>query len=152
MYGVWAAFKKRLDAAQVRETGTKLGAAEYGIAARVALEQEVRQSFREFAAAGRVLSGCGGAISFATQNNERISDMKPDDAFASIFGDEQSSKPEKSYKFDKAMYCVVCQAPPTQAEQKAEAKKMCGPCGICKGCDTKIRAKNGTKSSFAATA
>ncbi len=44
---------------------------------------------------------------------------------------------EEKYDFDKEMHCVVCQAPP----KEEEPKKMCGPCGICKTCDTKLRRK-----------
>ena len=70
-----------------------------------------------------------------------------------IFGSEDSTKQlekdakdafgpaddeEEPYGFDEKMYCVVCQAPP----KADEAKKMCGPCGICEGCDKKIRAKS----------
>ncbi|MGH7142191.1 MAG: hypothetical protein ACREF5_01810 [Candidatus Saccharimonadales bacterium] len=39
-----------------------------------------------------------------------------------------------SYKFDKKMYCVVCQVPPKETEKP----KMCGPCGICQKCDLKL--------------
>ncbi len=43
----------------------------------------------------------------------------------------------ENYKFDKYMHCVVCQVPP----KKDEAKKMCGPCGICKACDSHMKSK-----------
>jgi hypothetical protein len=40
---------------------------------------------------------------------------------------------EKKYKFDKKMFCVVCQEPP----KKGEEMKECGPCGLCRTCDKK---------------
>lgn len=48
------------------------------------------------------------------------------------YGNKTNS--ETSYKFDKKMYCVVCQPKP----KRDESKKRCGPCGICRRCDKKF--------------
>jgi len=63
---------------------------------------------------------------------------------------ELVSAGEESYGFDDDGFCIVCQAPPTAEEIKANATKKCGPCGICRPCDTKIRKK--TKRSSLALA
>lgn len=44
---------------------------------------------------------------------------------------------ETEYEFDQEMYCVVCQPDPDEDEEM----KMCGPCGLCKECDSEARAK-----------
>src|SRR5665647_2653129 len=99
---------------------------------------EVQRAYRVAASRGDVLVGCGGAIP-AGSAGDNLTGPSGEDAFDSIFGKKPSgSSGPESYKFDKKMYCVVCQAPPTEAERKTEAKKLCGPCGICKGCDAKM--------------
>jgi hypothetical protein len=77
---------------------------------------------------GKSYSGCGlslGPDGFNTKNE--INSLG--------YGNKTDEKTE--YKFDKYMHCVVCQAPP----KKDEPKKMCGPCGICRTCDTKLKSK-----------
>ncbi len=76
----------------------------------------------------RVYSGCGLTIN--------AGEISPESEFAQAgYGNKTNKSSE--YKFDKKMYCVVCQAPP----KKEESKKKCGPCGICKTCDKKLGGK-----------
>lgn len=80
--------------------------------------------------AGRSYGGCSGASLGADLEANESDDVDSQDVYGGKAG-------ETSYKFDKKMFCVVCQAPP----KKNEDKKMCGPCGICKGCDKKLSKK-----------
>lgn len=96
------------------------------------LEQEVAGAFRQFAREGRVLVGCGGSVSML-EGEENILKAEGKDVFDAVFGEKN-----ETYKFDKNMYCVVCQAPPKHGEQK----KKCGPCGICKDCDRAFKNKS----------
>ena len=73
----------------------------------------------------------------SAREDESLAALDGRATFDSIFGKDKKNTGETKYSFDKEMFCVVCQAPP----KKEEKKKMCGPCGICKGCDAKIRAK-----------
>lgn len=138
IYGVWAAFKSRLDRQSTQIIPTALTP---GIAGRVMLEQEVRGALNTFAREGRQMIGCGGAVKvFDKQlgSPTALFAADPADVFSAIFGQKKS----ETYKFDKKMFCVVCQTPPTKQEQKLQSKKMCGPCGICKACDKKLSKKS----------
>jgi hypothetical protein len=132
IYGVWAAFKRRLD--------TKAAAPDVvwknnmPVGHWAMLEQEVSQAFNQFAREGRVLVGCGGSVSMLG-GEENVLNAEGKDVFDAIFGGKNTSE---TYKFDKRMYCVVCQAPP----KESEPKKMCGPCGICKKCDAGLKRKS----------
>lgn len=129
IYGVWALFKKRLDGT-AQAVALPVDSAGY-MATQVWLEREVRGAYCELAAQGRPLVGCGGAITMSSGEADIIS-ASSEDIKDSIFS---SSGHEESYGFNKKMYCVVCQAPP----KEKEAKKMCGPCGICRACDAKFK-------------
>ncbi len=147
VYGVWKAFKNRLESksrplAETQQSPYMSGAAFY----HEHLAREVRAAFFEARANGEVKAGCGGSISFGQEGQPKDGSG----AFDAIFGTKLGTGDKETYKFDKKMYCVVCQAPPTEQERKATAKKMCGPCGICKGCDGKLQAK--TKGAFALAA
>lgn len=148
-YGVWAALKRRLDVSQanIERNLARPGAISQQHHAQLA--REVSRAYSSAQARQEMLIGCGGAIGPAKDNPLDISGK---DAFNSIFGDplDGATKTESSYKFDKHMYCVVCQAPPSETEKSAGAKKMCGPCGICKGCDAKIKSKNRGSFTLAA--
>jgi len=76
---------------------------------------------------GQVFSGCGMSIGLPDASNT------DNELFGLGYGNKTSSETE--YSFNKYMYCVVCQSPP----QEDEPKKMCGPCGICRSCDTKLK-------------
>ncbi|MGH7195593.1 MAG: hypothetical protein ACREGA_02325 [Candidatus Saccharimonadales bacterium] len=73
-----------------------------------------------------VAGGCGGG--------------SEDDESGGTFGKNpgSNSSNNENYKFDKKMYCVVCQALP----KSNEAKKWCGPCGLCRPCDNRISKKS----------
>lgn len=132
-YGVWARTKEILND---RNRGimpqTKFATVD-GVVNEILHEQriasEVHQARLRAVERGDVMVGCGGSIVAKSDLDD------PVEVLNSIFGPD---KPEKSsnYLFDKKMFCAVCQAPP---KKDNEEKKMCGPCGICKGCDTKIR-------------
>jgi hypothetical protein len=116
VYGAWALFKKRLD-----------GNARPTDGSRLAVATQAQNAFHEFAREGRVLVGCGGAIS-VLYGEQSIMEASPEDVFRAIFGNKLE------YKFDKKMFCVECQAPPKDHDKK----KMCGPCGYCRACDKKL--------------
>lgn len=133
--GSWKAFKNRLDG----KTPPPLTPANpnqllnYDAAVhRMRLLQETQSAYRQAARDGDIKTSCGGSL---RPDEDPLDSLDGRGTFDSIFGDKSSK--EESYKFDKNMYCVVCQSPP----KSGESKKMCGPCGICKGCDTRIRTK-----------
>ncbi len=128
-YGVWAAVKSRIDSKAVVNSYPTNLSTQY-LAAQV--HGEVQLAFARLQARGEVLVGCGGSLGGV----DNIMDKDPSGVFDDIFG--KAEEPETKYDFDKEMYCVVCQAPP---KRKDEDKKMCGPCGICKGCDSKLSGK-----------
>lgn len=153
-YGVWAALKYRIeDGVWSEEQSVGDGYNLHDEAAYQYLAYEVQASYERAQAAHEEFISCGGSVSAANNQTSFLS-MSPMKVFDSLFGEAAKSllgnSSESSYKFDNYMYCVVCQAPPTESEKKSEAKKMCGPCGICKKCDTKIRQKS--QSDFALAA
>lgn len=77
---------------------------------------------------GQVFSGCGRSL------GDRGTDIESE---MNVNGYGNKTDAETKYNFDKHMHCVVCQAPP----KKGDRKKLCGPCGICKGCDGVLKAK-----------
>ncbi len=78
---------------------------------------------------GVVFAACGLTIKGDSDGMLSISEQLSNLGFGGKTGEETK------YKFDKKMHCVNCQPNP----KKDEEEKMCGPCGICKDCDTKIR-------------
>jgi hypothetical protein len=134
LIGTWKEFKKRLTTPQLIYE-VPAGQNEYQY-----YQSLVASSAREAIAQNDIPVGCGGALRLAAASETGVDplEMPIQDMFKQIFGSESKA----DYKFDKRMYCVVCQAPPSNSEKKVAAKKMCGPCGICKGCDKKIRAKS----------
>lgn len=90
------------------------------------LQQEMDQATYRASVSGMIFSACG--ITVESRDELTVGGQLQVDGY----GNRTTASTE--YKFDKRMYCVVCQAPP---EEKA-AKKMCGPCGICKECDKKL--------------
>jgi hypothetical protein len=124
-FGVWAALKTRIDSTPGGFSGNRLVPQPLVPPEVMDIGSEVRFAFNDFVKKGKVLSGCGGSIKF----NGEVDGLDEEDAFDSIFG---KGKKEK-YSFDKKMFCVVCQAPPAEKEEK----KYCGPCGLCRDCDKK---------------
>ncbi len=88
-YGIWAAFKKRIDG----ETTSKVQRTRNGvpIVNALLLQQEVGQAFKEFASQGRVLVGCGGAISML-KGEQDILNANSQDVFNSVFGGKDEDK------------------------------------------------------------
>lgn len=140
--GIWKAFKNRLDgngpALSMPETADEFLAYNPSLV-RTRLAAEARRSYYQAWSEGDIKVACGGALK---PDEDPLDFVDGAETFKSIFGDKSS----EDYKFDKHMFCVVCQAPP----EKGETKKMCGPCGICKGCDNKLKAKS--KGAFALAA
>lgn len=91
----------------------------------VSIQQEILQADIRARSSGVTFDGCGMSLGGEPQDI---------DSQTGLLGYGNKSDQKTSYKFDKKMYCVVCQAPP----KTDELKKMCGPCGICKGCDQKL--------------
>jgi hypothetical protein len=134
--GVWARTRELLDdrirgIVAYQPTSENLFVAEQRIAG------DVYHALGRAIARGDVMIGCGGAL-VASSELDDISSI-----FDSIFGKEKSDT-SLSYTFNKKMYCVVCQAPP---KKEKETKKMCGPCGICRGCDSKMRTATASQAA-----
>lgn len=136
-YGVWAAFKKRLDGVDWREeSGRKLPRGSGVFMPRLPndVRHEVRYAFRDFSDKGEIMVGCGGSVKATYGNNEEdVLSALPGDIRDTIFGRKGGKSSKEKYSFNKKMFCVVCQAPP----KKGEDKKDCGPCGLCRACDRK---------------
>ena len=86
---------------------------------------EMEQAASRARIRNETFSGCGLSLGDTQRTDQELG--------KSGYGNKTDE--ETAYKFDKKMYCVVCQTPP----QKGDSKKMCGPCGICKICDTKLK-------------
>ena len=82
-YGVWAAFKKRFDGGAI----ARLEATDMPIVYRAMVANEVQAAFNDFAEAGFVMVGCGGAIKIL-RGEKDILDASPDDILNAIFGPE----------------------------------------------------------------
>ncbi len=96
----------------------------------VMLQHEIQLAGLEARQAGQSFSACG-----ATLRADGIDVSTNNDLAEAGFGNKTSEL--TTYKFDKKMHCVVCQKTPS----KTETKKMCGPCGLCRGCDKKASVK-----------
>ncbi len=151
--GVWKTFKKRLNAVTAAQSVRSPAKPVYEVASGLSaiqsaiLRREVSEGYVEAWQNNEVKPGCGGGL--AARGDNPLGDIDGFATFTSIFGENKEprgSSKEKKYEFDTEMFCVVCQAPP----KKEEKKKMCGPCGICQGCDTKIRTKEKAKVALGA--
>lgn len=126
LYGLAAAMEERLkrSTSEIPNIHQYMPAVTATKEAVYAAAREIFEAGSGAALEGKTYSGCGlsiGAGGTATELGE------------SGYGNKSSE--ETKYSFDKLMHCVVCQAPP----KDNEGKKMCGPCGICKGCDAKLK-------------
>lgn len=90
---------------------------------------EMQGAGAEAKIANKTYSGCGATL-FGSPNTTQ------DELKEAGYGNKTTDQID--YKFDQEMHCRKCQPTP----KKEDPKKMCGPCGICKSCDLKIRAKN----------
>lgn len=89
---------------------------------------EVANAYEKAILNNQQFSGCGLSLN----NTEDINSI------LQLSGYGNKLEPEQKYSFNKKMHCVVCQAPP---KTEGEPKKMCGPCGICRSCDSKLSSK-----------
>jgi len=89
------------------------------------IQNELMQAGSNARAEGKVFSACGSTLGDRATTTQGLEDA----------GYGNKTKAGENYSFDKKMHCVVCQKPP----KKGESKKPCGPCGICKGCDSKFK-------------
>lgn len=128
-YKLLALLNERFDANIVPQSVThSLGAVAVG-QQEAMLFHQLSQAGNRAQTAGKTFSACGSTMGpdGALNTNEQLN--------ADGYGNKTNES--TSYKFDKKIYCRICQAPP----KKGEAKKMCGPCKICKTCDIKISKK-----------
>lgn len=146
--GTYQALKNRLDGktgfgesadsdAIVRGAGSVALGGRSGVGQIVDVEREFRQAMHEVEAFGITMVGCGGETKLASAGS--VLNGSVGTIMDAIFGAAAGSQPEtpERYSFNLKMYCAVCQAPP-----KKEAKKQwCGPCGLCRGCDARAKAK-----------
>lgn len=87
--------------------------------------QQMHEAAYRVGQRGIRLIGCGTTL----DPIEFLTTMSDDD-FKQVL-----TTAEQKYEFNQKMYCVVCQAPPA----KDAKKKMCGPCGICRPCDSQLK-------------
>ncbi|TAH36675.1 hypothetical protein EYC59_00670 [Candidatus Saccharibacteria bacterium] len=135
--GTWKAIKNRLGGSAAQRGDT----AQYRNHEQ--LVYETQSAYRQARSEQDYKISCGGLVQADVDPTKPFDILSGKEVFDSIFGNESKGE---TYGFDKHMYCVVCQAPP---ERDAE-KKMCGPCGICRGCDIVLRAKSKGKYALAA--
>lgn len=88
-YGVWAAFKKRIDSEYSSSKTTQFSSNNGVDALPMSLEVEVHSALHEFANRGEVLAGCGGSVSTANG----IINGSSEEVFSSIFGDSDEKGP-----------------------------------------------------------
>ena len=94
-YGVWAAFKERLDG---KAPAVEKMAGSVPVAYGMLVEREVAGAFSRFAAEGRVLTGCGGSIEMLRGLAEiLVADSM--DVYAAIFGNGKSEDKYGSLEF-----------------------------------------------------
>lgn len=86
IYGVWAAFKKRLDGDIAHVSYTVPG--EVSIVQYALLEQEVNKAYSQFAMEGRIMIGCGGTIKIL-QGENNIMNASGEEVFSAIFGRDE---------------------------------------------------------------
>jgi hypothetical protein len=130
LYGVWAAFKKRLDGTAWRPEPDALEQQDNPQQPVVAgsswdIESEVNYAFKDFAKRGKVMVGCGGAISVLA-GEENIMGASVEDVFSSIFGSGSglTALEKKVGKISRGE-CAIASCPTRPGEVKV------GGCGVC---------------------
>ena len=98
VYGVWAAFKERIDKKQHHYANSETthhkatGAGWLDIIRRQnELQAEVDQAFHNFATRGKMLIGCGGSITFL-MGEQAIMNASGHEVFSAIFGSGDEDK------------------------------------------------------------
>lgn len=95
--------------------------------AEIHLFNEINDATKTATQNKQVFNGCGSSVGPELSGEATLQEAG--------YGNKTTS--ETSYKFDKKMHCVSCQP---NAKPK-EAKKNCGPCGLCRSCDRKAGGK-----------
>ncbi len=129
MYGVWAAFKKRIDTGAGPIAFWSNPDGSMPVARYAMLEQEVWQAFRQFAAEGVLMVGCGGAITML-QGEGNILNAGAGIVFNAIFGNSISKDCEYISK-----ECPMCGAENVRTVDKGiggNRRKISGSCGCSK--------------------
>lgn len=122
-YSIAAALQRRFDARPARDRGYDVRP-NGGMTAE--LQREILFAAAEARAAGRTFSGCGVSMIGGSATERELEQ--------SGYGGKAGSA---RYEFNKKMFCVVCQRPPKEGDKP----KMCGPCGICRHCDGRLKKK-----------
>jgi hypothetical protein len=125
IYGVWAAFKQRIDGVSSAPKVAAVHGVPFGYYAM--LEHEVRGAFRQFAAEGRVLVGCGGSLAML-QGESDILDAEGKDVFSSIFNSKSSSDSDDCEFISKK--CPLCDA--KNVKTTVTKTHVTGSCGCSK--------------------
>lgn len=126
-YGLAATITERFNKSFSPESIAIVTAVDYQLSINQYLKFEINTATQRAVQKGETFSGCGLKVSL---ENDATGQLKE-----SGYGNKTEA--DTKYNFNKKMYCVVCQAPP----KKAESKKPCGPCGICRTCDKKLGGK-----------
>jgi hypothetical protein len=135
VYGVWAAFKKRMDGtAWVPQSMFVESPPNYDVKNYVAnrpttewqVAQEVRYAYHDFAKKGEVMVGCGGSISASGETTD-IMDASPKDVFASIFGKNSKSDDDCEFMSKECPECHV-----KNVWTKVTKHRISGSCGCSK--------------------
>lgn len=89
-YGVWAAFKKRIDGEAMSHTVPDRVYVSHQTDAHLhqLLEQETKSAFQDFASRGIVMAGCGGGFGVVMGEND-IMNANAADVHSSIFGGDK---------------------------------------------------------------
>lgn len=142
-YGVWAAFKSRLDRRggsvpmaehdMSRQTGFSLGArptveaaAFYRSAQDAAVAHEVSAAFQRFSREGIMMVGCGGSISIA-RGEDALFAADPDDVFSGTFGKKKEADDDCEFISKE---CPMCHA--KNVRTKSTKTSISGSCGCYK--------------------
>lgn len=128
LYGVVATLKKRYESMKSLENSTVISSTEITGRLDYDLHHEVLLSTEQSILSGENFNGCGLTLSIDSDTTTQLGEA----------GYGNKTETNNTYQFNKKMYCVVCQAPP---KEDGESKKMCGPCGICRSCDSKLQSK-----------
>lgn len=128
LYNVASALQERFDKSSQMDVVKSNSPA--NINNEIWLQQEILIAGQVARKEGKTFSACG--ITLENSQNDLSTDNLLEES-----GMGNKTEADTTYDFDKEMHCVVCQAPP----KKDEAKKMCGPCGICRQCDKKLKSK-----------
>ena len=127
LYGVVATIKRRYEAMGLVGESIITPNIEFNKASEYNLNYEIALSVQQSIMSGEDFNGCGLTISMSDDTASQLGEA----------GYGSKTETNQTYQFNKKMHCVVCQAPP----KEGELKKMCGPCGICRSCDSKLQSK-----------